>query len=164
MAALPSRPTPAAKEVPSGSPTDRARALLAVMTRLSDLMIGELEAVRCGALDRVAGLQAEKRALATKLDETGRLLRLDRTGLAGLPPEVRRALDETGRRLAAITMASAETLDIQGRAQKCVVDVAVKTVEQDRRAGIAYAQGRKGISGAGRRAPPAGSSTFSATL
>jgi hypothetical protein len=154
----------AAKPVSSETPTERAQNLIAVMDRLTDVMTLELDAVRKGALERVATIQAEKRALATRFDEVGRLLRLDRAGLAGLPPDVRTALNDASRRLGEVTMASAELLDIQGRAQKCVVDVVVKSVNHERRAVTAYGQLRKGIARPARAPASSGSMTFSATL
>jgi hypothetical protein len=134
------------------------------MDRLAKLLTDELEAVHEGALDRVAAIQADKQKLAARLDETGRLLRIDRAGLAGLEPELRAALEQSSRRLGEITQASAEQLDIQGRAQKCVVDVVVKTVNHERRAELAYSQLRKGVARPIRKPVPCGSTTFSATL
>ena len=52
----------AAKPVSSETPTERAQNLIAVMDRLTDVMTLELDAVRKGALERVATIQAEKRA------------------------------------------------------------------------------------------------------
>ncbi len=165
-------PVPVASRTASGTaqptssetPAERAQTLISVMHRLSDVMALELESVRNGALDRVAAIQADKRALAARLDEVGRLLRLDRAGLGGLPPELQLALVESSRRLGEITMASAELLDIQGRAQKCVVDVVVKTVNHERRAVAAYGQLRKGVAKPTRAPASQGSMTFNATL
>jgi len=178
MAAFPPRPPAPSRMVPAGprtasgtpkpvlqeTPAERAQALVLVMNRLTDLMALELDAAQQGALDRVAALQTEKQALATRLDETGRLLLIHRAGLAGLAPELLTALEQSSHRLDQITRANAEFLDIQGRAQKCVVDVMVKTLNHERRAGTAYAQLRKGVARPTRAAAPCGSTTFSATL
>ena len=155
-------PSPVA---PPGSTAERAQVLISVMDRLGDLLGRELELVRSGALGGVNALQADKRALTTRLDEIGRLVRLDSAGLSALPADLLARLKESGDRLRRLTAASAERLDIQAQGQKCVVDVVVKTVNQDRRADAAYGQARKGfVSHQGPRLTAGPSATFNTTL
>lgn len=160
-----SSPAPAAKTPPAaGTVAERAVVLISIMDRLSVLLARELDAIRRDALAEVSALQGEKRDLGARLDEIGRLLRLDRAGMASLGPEVLGRLRDSGARLAQVVDADLQTLDVRAEAQKRVVEVVVKTVNQERRAEAAYAQSRKGFVPKATRQPAGRASTFSATL
>jgi len=164
MAADPRRPQPPKTAPPPGTTAERAVVLISIMDRLAALLTRELDATRRGALAELPVLQGEKRELGARLDEIGRLVRLDRAGLAALDPDLFRRLRDAGARLGQIVEADLRTLDVRAEAQKRVVEVVVKTVNQERRAGAAYGQLRKGFMPRATRQPAGGASTFSATL
>jgi len=160
-----SKPLPAVRPAPMpGTPTERAEVLVSVMERLGALLARELDAARCRRYAEITALQGEKRDLTKRLDEIGRLVRLDRTGLAALAPDLTARLKDSGERLGALILTSAETLMIQAEAQKWVVDVAVKGANQKQRADTAYGKLQRGFAPRAVRAGAAGPTTFSATL
>ena len=172
MAAVPNRSQPrmpsspaAAKPVPAQNPVERVEVLIGISERLAALLQRERAAVERRALAEVTALQADKRGLAARFDEIARLVRLDKAGLAALPPELMERLHESSRRLADATRANAETLDVQALARRSVIDVAVKAANQEIRAVAAYASGRPGgLSPKVARLPTPRSSTFNTTL
>ena len=164
--AAPPRPglpaKPAAK--PAGSPAERAEVLVSVMDRLAGVLAREMDLVRCGVLAGVTALQTDKRELTGRLDEVGRLLRLDRAGLAALPPDLLERLRQSARRLAELTAASADQLSIQVAAQTCILEVVVRTVKQGRRSETAYGQLGKACRSAVPGSRDSRSLAFNATL
>ncbi len=162
MSALLQRKPPAPVQIVTLA--QKAALLISVMDRLTEVIGSELEAVRCSAHARVKSLQSAKQDLYGRLDEVGRLLRLDRAGLAALPLELLARLGESSRKLHVLTAASLELLDTQVEAQKCVVDVVVKTVNHERRTEAAYGRMRSGFVPQTAPLPRGRSSTYSATL
>lgn len=159
-----SPPAKPAVQPPPGTAAERAEVLISVMERLGGLLSRELDALRRGALPEIVALQGEKRDLGTRFDEIGRLLRLDRAGLAALSPDLLARLKSSGARFADIAHVSRETLDIAAEAQKWVVEVVVKTVNQDRKADAAYSRSRPGFVPRATRPPPGRPATYSITL
>ena len=158
----PEPPPNAAPPVPSIG--ERVEVLIGVNDRLAAVLVRERDALERRALAEVAALQADKRALATRFDEIGRLVRLDKAGLATLPPETMARLRESSWRLAEATSASVQSLDIHAAARKAVIEVVVKTVNHERQAEAAYAGLRKGYVPKTPRAPPGRSMSLNTTL
>ena len=162
---MPSSPAAGASPPPVQNPVERAEVLIGISERLAALLLRERAAVERRALAEVAALQADKRSLAARFDEIARLVRLDKAGLAALPPDLLGRLQESSRLLADATRANAETLDVQALARRSVIDVAVKAANQERRAVAAYASGRPGsLPPKISRLPTPRSSTFNTTL
>ncbi len=159
----PPPPVPATP-VPVPSTAERVEVLIGVNDRLAALLARERDAVERQALSEVAALQADKRRLATRFDEIARLVRLDKAGLAALPPDLMARLRESSWRLGEVTAANAQALDTQAAARKSVIDVVVKAVNHERRSEAAYAGCRQGYAPKAARALPARSSTLNTTL
>lgn len=153
---------PPAPPVPSVA--ERVEVLIGVNECLTALLARERQAVERRALAEVAALQEEKRRLALRFDEIGRLVRLDKAGLAALAPDLKDRLRESSWRLAEATAASVQTLDIEAAARKSVIDVVVKTVNHERKSEAAYAGCRRGYAPKVARPLPGRSSTLNATL
>ncbi|MEI6559602.1 MAG: hypothetical protein WCO00_14460 [Rhodospirillaceae bacterium] len=149
---------------PPPSLAERAAVLIGVIDRLSALLGRECDAVTRGALSELEGLQGDKRDLAGRFDEIGRLVRLDKAGLAALPADLLAQLKESSRRLREITQVNVGMLDIEAAARKSVIAVAVRTVNHERQAAAAYAGLRQGYLSKTTRAPPGRSTTLNATL
>jgi len=160
---------PQAASAPSAAPpvpsvAERVEVLIGVNDRLAALLVREREAVERRSLAEVAALQEEKRRLALRFDEIGRLVRLDKAGLTALAPELMARLRESSWRLAEATATNVQTLDIQAAARKSVIDVVVKTVNHERKSEAAYAGCRRGYAPKAARPAPGRSSTLNATL
>ncbi|MEI8394324.1 MAG: hypothetical protein WCF85_06275 [Rhodospirillaceae bacterium] len=150
--------------VPAGTPAERVMVLISIMDRLHEVLERELDLARSDALTGVIALQADKLALTGRLDEIGRVVRLDRAGLAGLAPELMNRLKESGMRLNRTTAASADFFSIQAAASKAVIDVLVRSVNRDHRVEAAYSRQCTGYMPRGPRPSTTGAMTFTATL
>ncbi|MEI7609728.1 MAG: hypothetical protein WCJ64_20295 [Rhodospirillaceae bacterium] len=160
----PPPPPPAAAPPPVPNTAERVEVLITVNTSLAALLARECDAANRRALAEVAALQDEKRRLAQRFDEIGRLVRLDKAGLAALPPELMARLKESSWRLAEATSANVQALDIQAAARKSVIDVVVKAVNHQRLSEAAYAGCRQGYPPKITRAPPGRALSLNATL
>lgn len=133
---------------------ERATALSGLMRRLAAHLDRESAAVR-GRLPpaEILRMARDKQPMVLVYEEVSRLLRVDREGLAGLPPEVKRELAEATRQLAASAAANTETLKINSDAQQMMVDTLVGAVNRARQSqpGVAYGPGAGGF-----RQPPRG--------
>ncbi len=159
----PPPPAPPAPQPPP-STAERVEVLITVNDRLAALLVREREALERRAVAEVAGLQADKRGLAARFEEIGRIVRLDKAGLGALPAEVMGRLRESSWQLAAATAANVQTLDIQAAARKSVIDMVVRTVNHERQSEAAYAGCRRGYAPKSPRAPPPRSTTLNTTL
>lgn len=128
---------------PEGPP-ERAQLLIALMERLADLLQRETEAISAREPARFNALAADKQKLAGRMEELGRLVRLDRAGLAGLPVELRQRLRETGQHLDQLSAANEAALRLYAEAQRSVVDVVVGAVNRERGANASYAAMARG--------------------
>ncbi len=160
----PPAPEPSAAAPPPPALAERVEVLIAVSDRLAALLVRESAALERRALGEVAALQPDKRALAARFDEVGRLVRLDKTGLAGLAPELMARLKDASWRLCEATAVNVKELDVQAAARKSVIEVVVKSVNHERQAETAYASLGRGYVPKSTRAPPSRSMTINTTL
>jgi len=89
---------------------ERIAVLLTLIERLCEVMAEESESVRRMAVDRIAELQKEKRALVQAYEKELAALRREPEVLGSVPLETRRELEEGMRRLRAVTRRNADLL------------------------------------------------------
>lgn len=91
-------------------PLERVAMLLTLLRRLEDVMARENEAVRRMRLEPLAGLHAEKEALAGAYERQLRELRCRPELVGALPIEARRELETGMRRFQCASRRNAEVL------------------------------------------------------
>jgi flagellar biosynthesis/type III secretory pathway chaperone len=89
---------------------ERIAVLLTLIERLCEVVAQESECVRRMAVDRIAELHKEKRALAQAYEKELAALRGEPEVLGSLPIETRRELEEGMRRLRAATRRNVDLL------------------------------------------------------
>ncbi len=89
---------------------ERIAVLLTLIERLCEVMAREGECVRRMAVERLAELREEKRALAQAYEKELAALRREPAAVAALPLEARRQLEEGMRRLQAASRRNADLL------------------------------------------------------
>lgn len=124
------------------SPVDRVRLLLSLSARLTPLLEQEAAAFQARRWREAAALQEEKRTLVGRYDDVARLVRLDKTGLARLSPDLLDRLTQETARLDTLAHNSAITLERGAEAQRRVLDVTVRAANQSRTAASAYIRAR----------------------
>ncbi|MBP2298792.1 flagellar basal-body protein [Azospirillum picis] len=141
---------------------ERAIALVELMVRLTALLERESAAVRARRpAKELAQIVKDKQPMTLVYEEVSRLLRVDRDGLASLPPELKTALKEATGKLYAATADNAEALRVGSAAQKVMVDTVVGVISRQQKApSTAYAAHMGG--GRGYSAPPSGPRTSAA--
>lgn len=129
-------PPAAQKAPPANLPKnalERATALVDLMGRMAALLTRETEAVRTRRpTAELAKIAREKEPMSLVYEEVSRLLRVDREGMAALPPELKVSLKEAAGALYAASAENAEALRMGSEAQKLVVDTVVGAVNRAR--------------------------------
>lgn len=130
---------------------ERATALVDLMGRLAAHLRRETAAVRnrrFGA--ELTEIAREKQPMALVFEEISRLLRIDREGMAKLPPELKGKLKDATRALYEASAENAELLRRNGEAQQVLVDTVVGAVNRARQVTtVAYNPASTGASRGG---------------
>ncbi|MBI1208569.1 MAG: hypothetical protein GC191_14955 [Azospirillum sp.] len=124
--------------------SERAAALIELAGRLAELLQQEAAAIAGGGTPNAVG--NDRHALIQRYDETARVLRLDRAGLAGLSPELLERLRREARTLAEAAAAHAELLRVASEAQRRTVDGLFRAVNRERTAANGYGRALRGLS------------------
>lgn len=131
------------------SPSERAAALIDVMSRLSSLFDDEVTLLRGQLRYRITDLEPRKQALARAYEELARALRVDGDGLNGLEPEVRDRITEGSRSLTESCRRNFLVLKAHCEVHRGVVDAIVKAINHERQSETGYARKRGGVAPAG---------------
>jgi len=125
------------------SPEARAQAVVELAQRLDSLIGREHEALEAGRLSELAGLADQRLDLLQRFEALVRVVRLDREGLAALPPELAQDLRRAVAALAQQAAEHAERMTVATEAQRRVIDGLVQMVNRERRMSAGYSWVRR---------------------
>lgn len=128
-------PPPARRAAPAGAvpstAVERTRMLIDVLDRLAGLLDGDAAPQRGAPTSR---RDTDRQTLVRGFDELGRLLRVDRDGIAAMAPELRDELVTGLTTVRSLAEGNLRALSARVRAQKIIVDTLVRSVGEQRRA------------------------------
>lgn len=132
---------------------ERAVALVGLMGRLAVCIDRESEAIaKHRPVAEIKALVKEKEPMALVYEEISRLLRVDREGLAALPPELKQQLRDATERLRTAGQVNADTLRVAEKSQKILVETVASAVNRTKQGQAASYN----ATAAGGRAAPRG--------
>lgn len=128
---LPQQPKQGSSNLPKNA-EERAVALVDLMERLAALLDRETAAVRSNRMADYAALIKDKQPVGLVVEEMGRLLRIDRAGLASLPPQLKAQLRAANHALMQALGDNVEALRRRGNAQGLLVETIVGAINCNR--------------------------------